>query len=95
MHLHFSQHFQFRFHERNLNVEDMKSVIQSPDFKNETVIMSLHKKGRSIHFNHAGECTTPDWCPFLKPKKEKVEPIVFDQIRLFHLNAFSAAEVQS
>lgn len=39
-----------------------------PDFKNETAVVSTIKRGRTIHYNHAGECTTPDWCPFLQPK---------------------------
>lgn len=28
-------------------------------------------KGKMIHFNHEGNCTTPDWCPFLNTKDEK------------------------
>lgn len=28
----------------------------------------LNIKGQIIHYNIEGRCTTPSWCPFLKPK---------------------------
>lgn len=34
MHLIFSHHFQFRLHERKLNIEDIKHAILMPDFEN-------------------------------------------------------------
>lgn len=36
-----------------------------PTFENERVLFGS-QIGRTIHFNHEGDCTTPDWCPFLK-----------------------------
>lgn len=27
-------------------------------------------KGKMIHFNHSGDCETPDWCPFLLAKQK-------------------------
>ena len=40
---------------------------QHPDFNDEQVLLGS-KRGRTIHFNHEGDCTTPHWCPFLKPQ---------------------------
>lgn len=36
MHLTFPYHFQFRLHERNLNVEDIKLAIRIPDFQKDS-----------------------------------------------------------
>ena len=38
-----------------------------PDFEKDSILMGTGK-GRTIHFNHEGSCTTPGWCPFLKLK---------------------------
>ena len=38
---------------------------QHPDFADEHPLFSK-QNGRTIYFNHEGECTTPNWCPFLK-----------------------------
>lgn len=45
---------------------------QHPDFRNETIPMST-KRGRSIHINHEGSCTTPQWCPFVQPASINTE----------------------
>lgn len=37
-----------------------------PDFENEKHAFFSKEKGKAIHHNHEGNCTTPDWCPFLK-----------------------------
>ena len=39
-----------------------------PDFKGE---YTLGQRGRTIHYNHEGDCTTPNWCPFLQPKEKE------------------------
>lgn len=36
-----------------------------PNFENERILLGS-QKGRTIHFNHEGDCTTPDWCPYLQ-----------------------------
>jgi hypothetical protein len=41
-----------------------------PDFKGETVLLGS-QRGRTIHFNHEGDCETPNWCPILKPKQNE------------------------
>ncbi len=35
------------------------------EFEGESVLFGI-KRGRTIHFNHEGDCDTPNWCPFLK-----------------------------
>lgn len=35
------------------------------NFKTERPLM-VGETGRTIHFNHEGNCQTPDWCPFNK-----------------------------
>lgn len=39
-----------------------------PDFKDEQQLLSK-SFGRTIHFNHEGDCDTPHWCPFLNSKQ--------------------------
>ena len=42
-----------------------------PDFRNESAGLFGSKRGRTIYFNHEGDCITPDFCPFLKPKQNE------------------------
>lgn len=44
------------------NVTD-NYTCRHPDFFNEHFFGT---RGRTIHYNHSGECTTPNWCPFVK-----------------------------
>ena len=41
-----------------------------PDFNSEHQLMTT-RPGRTIYFNHEGDCDTPNWCPFLKPKQNE------------------------
>lgn len=42
-----------------------------PDADIHPFTTSLLGKGRSIHFNHEGDCTTPDWCPIKNKSNAK------------------------
>lgn len=41
-----------------------------PEFEGESGLFS-NKRGRQIHFNHEGDCATPNWCPFLNKKQNE------------------------
>lgn len=40
-----------------------------PEFQEQLADVVTLRRGRNIHLNHEGSCTTPDWCPFVQPKK--------------------------
>lgn len=45
---------------------------QHPDLTKEKLSIFFDSiDGRQIHFNIEGSCTTPSWCPFIKPKTQQ------------------------